>query len=170
MSSEQLNSLSSYAQLQTAAAKIGMAIDKVVFRGYTAPATLQGMHDKAIEKRTAMNLARESEEEEQKLLDFKLQKEQERSEKQHQLELETLTHELTLKAKTKEAELSRLQEERHLDLDKLRGIKEIDPNFDICKYLVAKDSQPSVVQCSTLLSAPGTSIADVETRSNTTVS
>merc|ERR1712187_795124 len=94
----------------------------------------------------------------------------ERSEKQHQLELEALTHELTLKAKNNEAELNRLKEERTLDLDKLREIKEIDQNFDVCKYLIAKDSQPSVVQCSTLMSPPGTFFADVETRSNFTVS
>merc|ERR1712187_444990 len=93
----------------------------------------------------------------------------ERSEKQHQLELEALTHELTLRAKNKEAELNRVKEERTLDLNKLREIKEIDPNFDVFKYLIAKDSQPSVVQCSTLMSPPGTSIADVETRPNTTV-
>merc|ERR1719428_2185982 len=62
-----LNTLEPYSQLQGAASKIGMQIEKVVFRGYEAPGALQKMHDSAIERRTALTLAKEAEEEEQRL-------------------------------------------------------------------------------------------------------
>merc|ERR1712151_911767 len=106
VATDQLNVLNTYPQLQSALSKIGMVTDKVVFRGYQAPASLQKMHDAAIEKRTALSLAREAEEEEQNLADYKLQKEKERCEKQHQLELDRLSHELDMDKKTKEAELN----------------------------------------------------------------
>merc|ERR1712176_1704069 len=85
VSTDKLNTLSLYAQLAAGVSKIGMAIDKVVFRGYEAPPTLQAMHDSAIEKRTAMALAKEREQEEQVLVDLKLEKESARSAREHKL-------------------------------------------------------------------------------------
>merc|ERR550525_1365539 len=84
---EGLNTMKPYNQLQSTAKKIGYAIDKVVFRGYSAPPSIQRMHDNAIEKRTALLLAQESEEKEQALADFKLQREAERAAKQQELEM-----------------------------------------------------------------------------------
>jgi len=163
---EQLNLLSTYQQLQQALQKIGMMTDKVVFRGYQAPASLQHMHDSAIEKRTALSLAREAEEEEQNLADYKLQKERERCEKQQQLELDKLNHDLTVASKNKEADLKQKENEMALELKKLSEIKLIDPNADIGAYLTARESQPQVVQCGTLLaSGAAPSFAD-ETKSN----
>merc|ERR1712048_705199 len=125
VATEQLNVLNTYPQLQSALMKIGMVSDKVVFRGYQAPASLQKMHDAAIEKRTALSLAREAEEEEQNLADYKLQKEKERCEKQHQLELDRLSHELDMERKSKEAELTQKESAMALELNKLREIKTI---------------------------------------------
>merc|ERR1712048_877902 len=113
---EQLNILSTYPQLQNALSKVGMISDKVVFRGYQAPTSLQKMHDAAIEKRTALSLAREAEEEEQNLADYKLEKERERCEKQHQLELDNLSHELDVAKKSKDAELTQKDNEMSLEL------------------------------------------------------
>merc|ERR1712084_177497 len=160
------NVLNTYPQLQSALMKIGMVSDKVVFRGYQAPASLQKMHDSAIEKRTALSLAREAEEEEQDLADFKLQKEKERCEKQHQLELDRLRHELEMDKKTKEAELNQKECDMELELKKLREIKTIDSNADIGAYLISKEAKAQVVQCGNLFS-PGTGPTTVdETRSN----
>merc|ERR1712224_440138 len=70
-----LNTLELYSQLRSSAEKIGMKIDKMVFRGYSAPDALQKMHDNAIERRTKLALEKESEEENQNLADYKLEKE-----------------------------------------------------------------------------------------------
>merc|ERR1712048_358907 len=163
---EQLNILSTYPQLQSALSKIGMVTDKVVFRGYQAPASLQKMHDAAIEKRTALSLAREAEEEEQNLADYKLQKEKEGCEKQHQLELDKLSHELDKDKRSKEAEFTQKEIELRLELSKLREIKTIDPNADIGAYLTARDAKPQVLQCGTMFSAGTSTTTAEETRSN----
>merc|ERR1719159_1911089 len=97
-----LNTLEPYAQLRVSASKIGMAIEKVVFRGYEAPDALQTMHNRAIEKRTALALEKETEEEEQKLADYKLDKESERASRKAQLDMERLNHELAIKQKSVE--------------------------------------------------------------------
>lgn len=71
---------------------IGCEIHKVVFRGFQAPEALQRMHDEAIEKRTALTLESETEEQAQYLQDFKLNKEFERAEKNQDLEKKQLVH------------------------------------------------------------------------------
>merc|ERR1712003_64501 len=77
-STEELNNLSSYPQLTSRAKGIGFEVTKVVFRGYGAPLRLQKMHDDAIERRTKLALERENEEQEQKMQDMKLAREEER--------------------------------------------------------------------------------------------
>lgn len=99
-----LNSMEPYSQLQAAASKIGMHIEKVVFRGYEAPGKLQSMHDGAIEKRTALQLAAEAEEGEQKLADYKLEKESERAARKAKLDMENLSHEIAMKQRAAECD------------------------------------------------------------------
>merc|ERR1712048_1230560 len=101
---EALNTLAPYSQITTSAPKIGYHIDRVVSRGYLAPNSLQKMHDSAIEKRTSLKLAKESEEEEQKLQDFRLGKQAQRAEQQQKLEMEKLNHELLMKKNRAENE------------------------------------------------------------------
>merc|ERR1712087_282800 len=72
-STDQLNDLNAYQQLTSRAKGIGFSITKVVFRGYGAPQRLQKMHDDAIERRTKLVLERENEDQEQHLLDMKLE-------------------------------------------------------------------------------------------------
>lgn len=155
---DRLNTMQPYAQLRATAEKIGYKIDKVVFRGYTAPASLQKMHDSAIEKRTALKLSTETEHEEQSLADFKLKRETERAAQQQALELQRLEHELALARKKAESEQKRRKEEHLCELERLRSIKALDREGEsvMAQYLVAKDCQlPPVVQCGTLMSGSG---------------
>jgi len=152
---DSLNTLKPYLQLQTTAAKIGYNIDKVVFRGYSAPASLQRMHDGAIEKRTQLALAKESEQEEQELADLKLQREAARSAQQHALELQTLEHELLVKEKKEAAEQTRQKTEHRIEFERLKLIRSLDREGEtaMAQYLSAKDCQlPPVVQCATMMS------------------
>lgn len=152
-----LNTLEPYAQLRVSASKIGMAIEKVVFRGYAAPDALQRMHNNAIEKRTALALENESEEEEQKLADYKLDKESERATRKAQLDMERLNHELAIKQKSAEQTWAQEKEAHAIELARLKEIKALDKNFDIGKYLIAKDcTHPPVYQCGSMMTATAT--------------
>merc|ERR1712151_1262993 len=93
---DQLNDLSLYQQLTSRAQGIGFEVTKVVFRGYGAPQRLQKMHDDAIERRTKLALDRENEEQEQRLQDMKLDREEGRLRKRRQMEKETKAHERKL--------------------------------------------------------------------------
>ena len=81
-----------YQNLTSRAASLGLAVTKVVFRGYVAQARLQKMHDDAIEKRTRLVLERESELQEQKLKDERLAKEEEREKTKRSMQLAEAEH------------------------------------------------------------------------------
>eukprot|EP00931_Biecheleriopsis_adriatica_P067180 TRINITY_DN41368_c0_g1_i1.p1 TRINITY_DN41368_c0_g1~~TRINITY_DN41368_c0_g1_i1.p1 ORF type:complete len:497 (-),score=91.83 TRINITY_DN41368_c0_g1_i1:302-1792(-) len=153
-STDRLNTLDVYIQLKSQVLSIGMEIQKVVFRGYEAPAKLQAMHDDAIEKRTKLALARESEEEEQKLADFKLEKEIERSAREHKLTAEKLEHELAMEARSFEEKQRQKQDEINIEIDKLKAYKSVDwfSTFDTTSYLLATHTPvvAPTIQCATL--------------------
>lgn len=67
-----LNELETYSQLTGRAAQCGYRINKVVYRGYGAPTSLQQMHDQAIEARTKLQLERATEQQAQDLENYKL--------------------------------------------------------------------------------------------------
>merc|ERR1712186_152634 len=92
-STDNLNNLSCYPQLTSRAKGIGFEVTRVVFRGYGAPQRLQKMHDDAIERRTKLALERENEDQEQHLLDMKLEHEEERLRKTRRMEMDTKEHE-----------------------------------------------------------------------------
>merc|ERR1712059_232762 len=128
-----------------------MGIHKVVFRGYSAPQALQRMHDNAIEQRTAMKLAKEAEEEQQSLEDFKLQKDAARAAQQQELEMKKLEHDIALKQKSAESENAIKRMELDMEFERLKAIKSLDKDGEMTKYLIAKDCQlPPVVQCGTV--------------------
>merc|ERR1711920_954678 len=102
-SSDNLNNISYYPQLTSRAKGIGFEVTKVVFRGYGAPQRLQKMHDDAIERRTKLGLEREIEDQEQRSLDMKLSREEERVRKKLHMEMETKEHERKLQRATHEA-------------------------------------------------------------------
>ena len=71
---DRLNDLETYRQLTARAGQCGYRINKVVYRGYGAPESLQRMHDEAIEQRTRLALERATQEQAQDLEDFKLER------------------------------------------------------------------------------------------------
>merc|ERR1719188_1734088 len=101
---DNLNNLSCYPQLTSRAKGIGFEVTKVVFRGYGAPQRLQKMHDDAIERRTKLALERENEDQEQKMQDMKLVREEERLRKRQIMEKETKAHELGLQKNAHDAQ------------------------------------------------------------------
>merc|ERR1711941_171122 len=102
---------------------IGFEVTKVVFRGYGAPQRLQKMHDDAIERRTKLALDRENEDQEQKLQDMKLAREEERLRKRQKMEKETKAHERELQREAHEAQQQELLRDRQCRLDHLANMK-----------------------------------------------
>ena len=77
--SSKLNSLNEYHQLVQLSKRIGFEVTKVVFRGYHTSNQLQRLHEQAVEKRTALKVQMEAEQQSQDLTDSKLLNEQQRN-------------------------------------------------------------------------------------------
>lgn len=107
-----LNELEAYRQLTARAAQNGYRINKVVYRGYTAPDRLQAMHDQAIESRTKLQLERATEEQAQTLEDFKLNAQMNRATKRRTEQTAEVEAEIELARKRQEAELRAKEAER----------------------------------------------------------
>jgi len=118
-STDSLNNLSYYPQLSCRAKGIGFEVTKVVFRGYGAPQRLQQMHDDAIERRTKLALQRENEDQEQKMQDMKLGREEDRLRKRQMMEKETKAHERELQREAHEAQQQEMLRERRSKLEHL---------------------------------------------------
>jgi len=78
---EAINDLKTYPQSLDRSHRIGYKITKIVFKGYRASEALQRMQNEGIESRTQLLIEEEKERQNQKLLDFKLEKEQQRAQK-----------------------------------------------------------------------------------------
>ena len=70
------NGLDQYTQLIQLSKRIGFEVTKVVFRGYHTSNQLQRLHEQAVEKRTALKVKMEAEQQTQDLTDSKLLNEQ----------------------------------------------------------------------------------------------
>jgi hypothetical protein len=157
-----LNDLATYKQLAGRAGRIGYRINKVVYRGYHATAKLQAMHDGAIEARTQLRLAAETERQAQDLADLKLARERERAaqrqqiqqaEAEHQRLLDRLAHEEKLRQQTATAAVE-LQTEQERHAAALRHAEARDRQrasflaavqalqVDMTRYLVARQEKP----------------------------
>lgn len=77
--SSKLNGLDQYTQLIQLSKRIGFEVTKVVFRGYHTSNQLQRLHEQAVEKRTALKVKMEAEQQTQDLTDSKLLNEQQRN-------------------------------------------------------------------------------------------
>jgi hypothetical protein len=99
-----LNEIEAYRQLTARAAQTGYRINKVVYRGYGAPARLQAMHDQAIEARTKLELDRATEQQAQDLEDFRLNAQLQRAAKRRTEQATEADAELELARKRQEAE------------------------------------------------------------------
>jgi hypothetical protein len=109
---ERLNDLATYRQLVGRAEQCGYRINKVVYRGYGAPESLQEMHNQAIESRTRLALERATYQQAQELEDFKLEREVLRAVRQRSERAAELEQEIDLTRKRREAELT-AEEARH---------------------------------------------------------
>ena len=114
--SSKLNSLDQYSQLIQLSKRIGFEVTKVVFRGYHTSNQLQRLHEQAVEKRTALKVKMEAEQQTQDLTDSKLLNEQQRN------ILRTL--------KVSEDDMIFFQS--HSQFLKLRSIDAVMPVYQLC--------------------------------------
>jgi len=114
--SESLNSLGAFPNLVESVGSRGVAVSKVVFRGYMAPQRLQKMHDEAIEKRTRLVLERESESQEHQLADERLAKEEERAATKRLMAKKQAQHEAEMQRAAFEANQREEQEGGELEV------------------------------------------------------
>jgi len=144
LATDQLNDLAVYQQLTSCAKNIGFEVTRVVFRGYGAPASLQKMHDAAIERRTRLALDRESEDQEQRLQDMKLEHEEQRLRKRRQMDMEEKDHQRQVQRAAHEAKLQEILESRESHLQHLSNIKKsLDLSSEqLASYLVASEHGP----------------------------
>lgn len=123
-STEHLNDLATYRQLVGRAEQCGYRINKVVYRGYSAPPSLQQMLEHSIESRTRLQIERATEQQAQELEDFKQERHVARAERHREGRAEEIAHEIELARRRREEELAtmaaRLELERrqaHLDAE-----------------------------------------------------
>jgi hypothetical protein len=144
----ELNNLELYKRLIERADKIGYKINKVIFRSYSTTDAIQQMHDKAIETRTKLLLEKETEEQSQELLNFKIEQEMERNKKKHELEKADVIHKLEIERVKHESVLQRKKEEQMLNLETIRNSNSESSYYleglekmgvDLTQYLVAKE-------------------------------
>lgn len=128
---DRLNELGTYAQLTSRAEQCGYRINKVVYRGYGAPESLQRMHDEAIESRTRLQLDRATQQQAQDLEDFKLEREllraaRLRTEREAATGAEILEREKRLQSDLADGEARRKfeREERERDEAQAQKVKE----------------------------------------------
>jgi hypothetical protein len=91
------------------ARQCGYRINKVVYRGYGLPPSLQSMHDQAIESRTRLALDRATQQQAQELEDFTLDRQLARGERVRGDRATEQAQELALTRQRQEAELEGLR-------------------------------------------------------------
>jgi hypothetical protein len=99
-----LNELETYTQLAGRAEQSGYRINKVVYRGYGAPAALQQMHDQAIQSRTKLQLDRATEQQAQDLENYRLDCQINRASKRRVEQTAEVDHDLELANRRQEAD------------------------------------------------------------------
>ncbi|XP_076438429.1 uncharacterized protein LOC143277472 [Babylonia areolata] len=113
-----LSQMDTYPQLQQRTQRVGVRVEKVVYRGYHASEQMQNMQNKAIESRTQLRLDAEIEDMRQKLIQLRLSSEAARAglknqmvqgKQQHQQDLEQMKQEHDLL-------LSQLQHSQRMEL------------------------------------------------------
>jgi len=123
---EALNDLETYPQLLKRAERMGYRIGKVAYRGFDASASLQAMHDEAIETRTKLRLEAEAEEQAQDLADLKLQREHTRSAETRAETRRTVEHEGEMLRLENESRLARERVEAEQEHELRRALHEIE--------------------------------------------
>jgi len=122
-----------------------------VYRGYHQSDRLQQMHDNAIQSRTQLRLERETEEQAQKLADFKLLKEIDRSAKKQEMQQREMDHQNVLSRKEHEEKVHQKQQENVSELDnkksenqeQLRYLESLNHlGINLTQYMVAQYQNP----------------------------
>ena len=132
-----LNSLSAYPTLSFRCKRIGFELHNVVFRGYNSSERLQQMHNQAIEQRTSLALEQETEEQKQKLTDFKLSKTRERVAQEIELEQQRINADIQNQTLKTKAEVEKLAT---LNAGKLeRELKEHEQQLQIKEALISAE-------------------------------
>jgi hypothetical protein len=142
--SGKLNDLQSYPQLLNRAQDVGYSIHKIVYRGYTTAASLQNLHKQSSEARTRLKLERETEEQAQKLADFKQEcesqravhkREQEREQEVHEMEKQKLRHQQEMELYQQRCGIE-CKEKQRLQEQQLQLLKQLkDMSVDLTAYL-----------------------------------
>ncbi|CAH1797641.1 unnamed protein product [Owenia fusiformis] len=152
-----LGDLETFTQLTQRASRIGYTISKVVYRGYGASDQLQIMQDDAIQSRTQLRLNAELQEQEHRLRDFQLKKEQERTKQKqdmennksaHRQKLEVLKqeHQMALKDREHTMQLNRedlksrtkLESDKSQDEEDVKYLKDLHTlGVDMTTYLIS---------------------------------
>ncbi len=140
-SSERLNLTETYKQLSARAENCGYRINRVVYRGYGAPAALQKMHEQGMEARTRLQLEKATAEQAQKLADFKLERRLGREtqealvraqQQQQQIELKRVQDQADIEAAQAQQEFER--EQKRLDNEQRSATEQIR-NAQYADYL-----------------------------------
>lgn len=134
---EQLGDLATYRQLVARAAQCGYRIGKVVYRGFDAPPSLQTMLDQAIESRTRLQLERATQQQEQELEDFKLERELARADRRRTDGAAEQTHALTLQ---RAREVAALESER-TRVEFERGQRKLDRERELADARAQHDEE-----------------------------
>lgn len=117
---DKLNDLAVYKQLAARAEQCGYHIEKVVYRGYGAPASLQQMHDQAIESRTRLALERATEQQAQELEDFRQERTLARSHQKREDHEREVEQDIKIQGRKLEAELASEQSRRNIAREQAR--------------------------------------------------
>lgn len=127
---ERLNDVTTYKQLHSRGEGIGYTINRVVYRGYGAKASLEQMHDQAIESRTRLQLEKATEQQAQELEDLKLERQIGRARQQRDDRASEARAEIELSklqdAAEREREVARraiAREQARLDAEQRDGIE-----------------------------------------------
>lgn len=109
----ELNTLATYEQLVSRAELCGYTFNKVVYRGYGAPAALVQMHEQAMESRTRLQLEKATQQQAQDLEDLQLERRLER-------EVRERAHQAS--GQQSDLELARLQQVADLEAQRERRL------------------------------------------------
>ena len=139
----QLNSMENYPITQIRANNIGLVLQSCDFSGYEVSASIQGLLDKEIHASISTRIQSQTDEREQASLDYSLQKEMERQEKELELKSRKFENELSQvksqEAAASEQRLVEVTREYAAKLKYLAQLKKLD--VDITKVLVAENQK-----------------------------
>eukprot|EP00033_Pygsuia_biforma_P002432 GCRY01002696.1.p1 GENE.GCRY01002696.1~~GCRY01002696.1.p1 ORF type:complete len:611 (+),score=158.59 GCRY01002696.1:108-1940(+) len=123
---EELNKIATFTNLVDGARRIGFTVTRVVYRGYHASTQLEEMHNKNIERRTQLRLEAETEEQNEKLADMRLTREQNRRLVERSISQEDADHEMAVQRQKHKEKMDQRREETELELERFKNQTEAE--------------------------------------------